>query len=93
MIGGAHTILYSKRAEEVRAFFRDVLAKGRATDPRLVRGRSSPGSTWRRFEILGNKGGSICVTDCSSGYGAGRPGLADFPNAKGDLWAASSSIP
>jgi hypothetical protein len=25
MIGGAHTILYSKRAEEVRAFFRDVL--------------------------------------------------------------------
>ncbi len=25
MIGGAHTILYSQRAEEVRAFFRDVL--------------------------------------------------------------------
>jgi catechol 2,3-dioxygenase-like lactoylglutathione lyase family enzyme len=25
MIGGAHTILYSKRADEVRAFFRDVL--------------------------------------------------------------------
>jgi hypothetical protein len=25
MIDGAHTILYSKRAEEVPAFFRDVL--------------------------------------------------------------------